>query len=195
MGFSGIQLGGIENPELLDRILSKIDDAFEEFQSFEDWLSVYKEYFGRLEMAPYPYRFYMFEGLLNSCYPDENLRMREAPLEICTRSERFRYRLSKCLFSHADELPPSEKLLTKKMLASCKSCERCRLPQTMFVCPEECPKGLANGPCGEPLPSGKCPFMPEKDCIYALRMRLAQTYNNYSSLEETVIPSLDERRR
>ncbi len=65
----------------------------------------------------------------------------------------------------------------------------------MFVCPEECPKGLANGPCGEPLPSGKCPFMPEKDCIYALRMRLAQTYNNYSSLEETIIPSLDERKR
>jgi methylenetetrahydrofolate reductase (NADPH) len=30
----------------------------------------------------------------------------------------------------------------------CQLCGNCRLPHTFFVCPETCPKGLANGPCG-----------------------------------------------
>lgn len=173
LGFSGLQLGGIEKPELLERILDKINEAFEEFTTFEDWYQAYSEYYGRLEMAPYPYRFYMFENLLQYCQPQENLRMREAPLEYCSRKEKWRYRLSSFLFANADKLPASERRLTKKLLVSCHSCKKCRLPQTMFVCPEECPKGMANGVCGEVLPSGFCPYQPEKECIFNLRLRLA----------------------
>ncbi|MCR2493329.1 methylenetetrahydrofolate reductase C-terminal domain-containing protein, partial [Salmonella enterica] len=36
----------------------------------------------------------------------------------------------------------------KRPLVGCDTCGTCRLRDTLYVCPETCPKGLANGPCG-----------------------------------------------
>ena len=41
--------------------------------------------------------------------------------------------------------------LSKHAVVGCESCGQCRLGETLYICPETCPKGLANGPCGGPV--------------------------------------------
>ena len=70
--------------------------------------------------------------------------------------------------------------------ASCKGCNQCRLPMSLFVCPEACPLGFCNGPCGEVDVSGKC-FLTDTECAFAKHVRLAVALQDYAFLEETVI--------
>ena len=106
--------------------------------------------------------------------------------------ERFRRKLSGTLFANADKLPARERRLTKKLLASCHACESCRLPQTDYVCPEICPKGLANGSCGCGKANGDCELQ-ETECAFARRLRIANDKFDFSSLEEGAVPSLEKR--
>ena len=65
--------------------------------------------------------------------------------------------LKSLLFPEADQQPSSERLWLKKLLADCRGCGKCILPQTQFFCPYSCPKKLFNGPCGEVTSDGICP--------------------------------------
>lgn len=191
LGYSGIQIAGVERPEQVNTLLNRIAEALKEFSSFEDWLHTYREYYDRLDLAPYPYRFYEFEDLFSSAKLPEQIIHTPAEIRSLTAWEKFRYDLASKLFSHADTLPANEKSLTKKLLVSCRSCANCRLPLTQFVCPENCPKHLANGPCGAVKVDGTCEFA-HQECIHLKRMRIAALSNDYVSLEEKVIPPAGE---
>ena len=78
------------------------------------------------------------------------------------------------------------------MLVSCRGCDLCRLPQTDYVCPETCPKGLANGSCGCNKANNGCELM-DAECVYAKRLRLATSRVDYSSLEDGAVPPVEKR--
>ena len=185
LGCSGIILSHVEKPTQAESLLRRIEEALEEFSTFEEWYSAYCEYYGRLDMAPYPYRFYAFEDLLQKLYTAElpDVTTVEFPQE--TFFTRMRRSLLEKLFADADKLPSSERRLTKKFLASCRSCSSCRLPHTGFVCPERCPKKMANGPCGNALADGNC-FLTGKECIFAECVRYAAVKNDFTFLEEII---------
>jgi methylenetetrahydrofolate reductase (NADPH) len=191
LGFSAVQIAGITNVALLETVLQKIREAFREFQTFQDWRTAYGEYYDRLDMAPYPNEFYLFNKLLESDLPTEQLAL-AAGIRPLTRSERFRLNLAGSLLSNADKLPARERRLTKKILVSCRGCDQCRLPLTDYVCPETCPKGLANGSCGCCKANGECELTGE-ECIFAKRLRIADSRIDYSSLEEGAVPPVEER--
>ena len=191
LGFSAVQIAGVTNVSLLETIFQKIREAFQEFQTFEDWRTAYGEYYDRLDMAPYPNEFYLFDKLLETDLPAEQLAL-AAGIRPLTRSERFRHNLAASLFANADKLPARERRLTKKMLVSCRGCGQCRLPQTDYVCPETCPKGLANGSCGCGKANGDCELM-DAECVFAKRLRIADSRIDYSSLEEGAVPPVEER--
>ena len=191
LGFSAVQIAGVTNVALMETILQKVREAFREFPTFEDWRTAYREYYDRLDMAPYPNEFYLFDHLLETDLPAEQLSF-EPGIRPLTRSEKFRRRLAGALFSNADKLPARERRLTKKLLVSCRGCNLCRLPQTDYVCPESCPKGLANGSCGCGRANGNCELM-DAECVFALRTRIANSRIDYSSLEEGAVPSVEER--
>ena len=188
LGYSGIQLAGIDSTDRLQVILDRIAEAEQEFKDFETWQCAYNEYYEKLDMAPYPYKFYLYENLLSAAQPPVDLNINNAVIPEPTSSERTRYNLGKFLFAHAAELPASERKLTKKLLFSCKSCNRCRLPETFYVCPETCPLHLANGPCGASRANGSCRFNAKKECIYLKQMRLVNDLREYSALEERIVP-------
>ena len=191
LGFSAIQIAGVTNVSLLETVFQKIREAFQEFRTFQDWRTAYGEYYDRLDMAPYPNEFYLFDKLLESDLPAEQPAL-AAGIRPLTRSEKFRCNLAKSLFANADKLPARERRLTKKLLVSCRGCSQCRLPQTDYVCPETCPKGLANGSCGCGKANGDCELM-DAECIFAKRLRIADSLIDYSSLEEGVVPPVEER--
>ena len=194
LGYSGIQIAGLDRPGQINIMLNRIGEALHEFTGFEEWRSAYLEYYARLDMAPYPYRFYEFEDLFSKAHPSDMPRMAYAEIPPLEGGEKFRLNLAKKLFANADKLPAGERYLTKKLLVSCRACPSCRLPQTAFVCPETCPKGMANGPCGASKAGGECEHT-SKECIYSKRMRIAAQDNDYVSLEETCVKPLERRRR
>ena len=75
---------------------------------------------------------------------------------------------------------------------SCRSCDLCRLPLTDYVCPETCPKGLANGSCGCNKADNGCELM-SAECVYAKRLRIANSRVDYSSLEDGAVPPVEAR--
>lgn len=191
LGYSGVQIAGIEKPAQYSVLLERIGKALHEFPDFETWRTMYRQYYERLDMAPYPHRFYFFKNLFAGNQPPDEPLINEAGIPGCSSKERFLYKIGKTMFAHAGELPASERRLTKKMLFGCKSCDRCRLPEMFYVCPEKCPMKLANGPCGATNVDGSCFFSEDrekKECIYQKQLRIVNELREYPQLEEHVVP-------
>jgi len=78
----------------------------------------------------------------------------------------------------------------KGPLVGCQTCGFCRLPETAYVCPETCPKGLANGPCGG-TKDNVCEFG-DRECIHNQIYRVSKRAGLLAHLEETLIPPVPE---
>jgi methylenetetrahydrofolate reductase (NADPH) len=74
----------------------------------------------------------------------------------------------------------------KEPVVGCQTCGFCRLPYTSYVCPETCPKGLANGPCGG-TSDNTCEFG-DRECIHNAKYRIARDTGRLAELEGLLIP-------
>lgn len=81
----------------------------------------------------------------------------------------------------------------KRPLFGCETCGMCRLPETQYVCPETCPKGLANGPCGGTT-ANRCEFG-DRECVHNNKYRLAKENNLLEALETRLIPAVPQDSR
>jgi methylenetetrahydrofolate reductase (NADPH) len=64
-------------------------------------------------------------------------------------------------------------------------CGYCRLPDTFYVCPETCPKGLASGPCGGSR-DNVCEAG-DRECVHAVIYRLAKSRGRIDDLGRGLI--------
>lgn len=78
--------------------------------------------------------------------------------------------------------------MMKHAVVGCESCGQCRLGETLYVCPETCPKGLANGPCGGTA-GDRCEFG-DRECIHSVKARLAQAVDQTHILKQVIIPTV-----
>ncbi|NOY74614.1 MAG: hypothetical protein GXP32_02340 [Kiritimatiellaeota bacterium] len=185
MGYSGIQIYGIEVPEHVSTVRSKIEEALSEFNDFNEWKDAYIAHISRADMAPFSHRYYLYKNLFQE---RDAARSIVNPETIAAPSllEKLRHGLRKAMFSKDDQLAPDEHRLFKKIFAGCARCDYCRLPLTQYVCPENCPKGVANGPCGGGAADGTCELR-DTPCVYAERTRIAVWLNEMDSLEERYV--------
>ena len=79
-------------------------------------------------------------------------------------------------------------LISKHRVVGCESCGQCRLADTLYVCPETCPKGLANGPCGG-TEGDRCEFG-DRECIHSVKARLANEMGQSFVLKHKLIPTV-----
>ncbi len=77
---------------------------------------------------------------------------------------------------------------SKHPLVGCESCGHCRLEDTLYICPETCPKGLANGPCGG-TSLDRCEFG-DRECIHSVKARLAKRLDQTEVLRSKLIPAI-----
>lgn len=90
--------------------------------------------------------------------------------------------------------PKAQDVLLKTEFASkhnvvgCESCGQCRLAETLYICPETCPKGLANGPCGG-TQFDRCEFG-DRECIHSVKARLAKTVLETDILKSALIATV-----
>ena len=78
--------------------------------------------------------------------------------------------------------------LTKHSVVGCENCGQCRLGETLYICPETCPKGLANGPCGG-TSLDRCEFG-DRECIHSVKARLAKAVDQTEILKDKLIPTV-----
>ena len=186
LGYSGLQIGGVESLAAAKTAYQRILDAFAEFSDYKDWLDAVKDYYSQMDIVPYPWRYYLFDNLLTEGGTAEEANVSKSQIPEPASGERFRYNLAKKLFAKADRHPASERRLTKKLVVSCKGCGKCRLPQSLFFCPEACPLGFCNGPCGEVDISGKC-FLGDRECVHSARLRMAVSLRDYAFSEDVIV--------
>lgn len=56
--------------------------------------------------------------------------------------------------------------IIKVPMFRCKHCGECLLCSTAFICPQNCPKQLRNGPCGGTRENGSCEVYPDRKCVW-----------------------------
>lgn len=83
--------------------------------------------------------------------------------------------------------------IIKGPLFGCETCGMCRLAATQYICPETCPKGLANGACGG-TKENICEYG-DRECIHSRKYRIAKDANVLSQLEQWLIPSVPDEAR
>ncbi len=168
MGYSGVIINGIDTPEMLEIFRTKVMSAFNEFIKFEDWKDGYFSFTSRAEMFPYPRRFYIFNNLFSSAYPNLPV-MRFGRTPDCTIREKMIFNILK-FFKRANKSNLNSWM--KKVFARCVTCGNCMLPESHFVCRSECPKRLVEGPCGGSDGNGQCESG-NFECMHSKIFRLA----------------------
>ncbi len=190
LGYSAVQVAGVERPEHAESVLAKIAEALEEFRTFEEWRAEYQNHLSRAEPSPFPFSYYMFENLFQWQYPEGCLKVRDPRGCGLGTWEKIRYEICSLLLSKAHRQVPEEHYFSKKLLVKCRGCKYCRVSLTQFVCPETCPKGLANGPCGGSFAGGLCEFRDRK-CIYGQIFRNALWKKEVGSLEDRIVKPVE----
>ena len=185
MGYSGVQIYGIDIPEHIPTLRAKIEEALSEFKDFREWRDAYTSHISRSDMAPFSHRYYLYKNLFDERDVSAAIKNPE-PIDEPTLFEKIKHTIRKSMFSRDNLLAPDEHRLFKKIFAGCAQCDYCRLPLTQYVCPESCPKGLANGPCGGGTTDGTCELR-DMPCIYAERTKIAAWLNEIDDLEERYI--------
>jgi hypothetical protein len=56
--------------------------------------------------------------------------------------------------------------IVKVPLFRCQRCGECVLSSTAFICSQNCPKRLRNGPCGGTGEDGSCEVFPDRKCVW-----------------------------
>lgn len=56
--------------------------------------------------------------------------------------------------------------IIKVPLFRCQHCGECILSSTAFICSQNCPKRIRNGPCGGTREDGSCEVFPERKCVW-----------------------------
>ena len=192
LGFSGIQIAGVDTPDKIRLTAMRIKAALREFSSFDQWVEEYCAYQAKAEMAPTPNSFMMFEGLLSRQYFDPTVRFcRNGLFSGVKMQDRLLYFIKSMLFKHCDGQRPSGRRILKKILAGCSACGQCRLHDTAFICTEKCPKKLANGPCGGVRQNGRCEIS-SAICVHSRITAIREWQHDPDKLEDLYVPANDE---
>lgn len=199
LGLRGVHLCGVHTPRTLEQLLDATEELSRACPDLASWQTAWGELMrhpdGRpVQLVPEA-RYSLGSG---------NPGVAPAPGEL--RNYRLLRAVDRVLF---DERSPVARALAvglrrvelggfagralarleaaaKEGWLGCRMRGTCRLPHTFFVCPETCPKGLANGPCGG-TQGNTCEFG-DRECIHARIYRLAKHARALEGWERTWIP-------
>lgn len=191
LGFSGVHLSACHRPEeqkILESYIEQFKNlAHDELESL--WNSLWQVKFGK-EFIP-TLAYYSRQPTSSQLIKYQQLHfMHEALFEskIAKGIGRFIFQASFWENSVASKALLKLEFMMKHSVVGCESCGACRLGDTLYICPETCPKGLANGPCGGTT-LDRCEFG-DRECIHSVKARLAKALNRTDILKNKLIPSV-----
>lgn len=221
LGYAGVQLTAVHTWDALEELLRLVDDLEQELTLRGDWWLAWVDALSfkdrRVAQVAPPNGFDLFE-IARDRLPDGDVEPAQRPLEAEPLSQEMRkYRMldlvdhwvfqsgspgARVLATMLRRVPDGSALeailsrlerATKERAVGCQACGSCRLPHTFYICPETCPKGLANGPCGG-TSDNQCEFG-DRECIHNAKYRIAKEAGALRELEEVLIPAVPAARR
>lgn len=206
LGYAGVQVSGFSRAGDVRRVLDQVDIWRERLPTAEAWWREWEQSLrlpsGRAACTAPARSFFVFDAGCPGAAP-------------ASASERWRYRAlelthrvafapgspaTRLLRPLARLVPPDSRVASwlaraeqwiKSPLVGCRLCGDCRLPATFYVCPETCPKGLVNAPCGGS--TGNICEAGDRECIHARQYRLAKMAGCLDRLEQTLVPARARR--
>lgn len=205
MGYTGVQLTGIHTIKQLKTLEAQVAELSDLCRDKVTWRQAWDECMtfpngGKVEVTPngawyisdtssvkpptkdiVKYRFmsYMHHFLFDSGLGARMLRPLMKPI--------------KPRHGAMDRITERFERMVKNPLFGCETCGMCRLAATQYVCPETCPKGLANGPCGG-TSENLCEYR-DRECIHSVKYRIAKEAGVLEQLETWIIPAVPEEIR
>jgi methylenetetrahydrofolate reductase (NADPH) len=206
MGYAGVHVSGVHTLDELLSLEQAITEQRDSMTSLTDWIERW-------------YASWQMPGAPQVCFVPEIGAWEMGQSDVtATRRERLRYTLLSTVhgqfFSRtgwlsralgwsmtrpiwrggvaANALHALERTV-KRPLVGCDTCGSCRLQETLYMCPETCPKGLANGPCGGTR-LNRCEFA-DRECVHSVKYRIAKSANQLSVLAQTLIPCIEAGNR
>ncbi|WP_095158682.1 methylenetetrahydrofolate reductase C-terminal domain-containing protein [Pseudomonas sp. Irchel 3E13] len=206
IGYAGIHLSGIHEERQLRALEQALDHWEAKVHSSEQWAQAWAASWQMPGVPPVTFHPPNMDWRAGesrvSASPTEKLRYHllsgfHAQLFSRTTllSRAFGWAVQRPLWSTATGarwLHRIERSL-KRPLVGCDTCGRCRLEDTLYTCPETCPKGLANGPCGG-TQLNRCEFG-DRECIHSIKYRIAKAVGQTAVLSERLIPCVEVGRR
>jgi len=206
MGYAGVHLSGVHELKQLLALEERLEHWQAHIHSLEQWAPAWADS-------------WQMPGLPAVAFHPPQAAWRQGESKVsATRTEKLRYHLlhgfHALLFSRNNWLskvfgwavrrplwatPRGARWLhglersVKRPLLGCDTCGRCRLEDTLYICPETCPKGLANGPCGGTA-LNRCEFG-DRECIHSVKYRTAKAAKQTAVLTERLIPCIEVHTR
>lgn len=212
MGYAGVHLSGVEKTNDLLEVISQADALESKYSTIETWWSAWRELHtfedGRVVKFGLDNGLYLFgdkEPAKNSmdgppqvesaiATPEEKKKFNR--LDFIDRNFFHKNTLGGNFLSFClrvvNALPAGNALIrkfehtVKEPVLGCEMCGFCRIPYLFYVCPETCPKGLANGPCAG-TDENTCEFK-DRECIHNQKYRIAKDLGRLSELETVFVP-------
>ncbi|MBQ0140657.1 MAG: methylenetetrahydrofolate reductase C-terminal domain-containing protein [Kurthia sp.] len=191
LGFAGVHLSACHKPE--EQML--LESYIEQYQHLDLnalealWSSLWQVKTGKEFMPELPY--YSRQPTSSQLIKYQQLHfMHEALFEskIAKGIGRFIFKASFWEHKSAAKILLKTEFIAKHGIVGCESCGQCRLGDTLYICPETCPKGLANGPCGGTT-LDRCEFG-DRECIHSIKARLAKAVGQTDVLKENLISTV-----
>ncbi|AXO89775.1 methylenetetrahydrofolate reductase [Pseudomonas parafulva] len=202
LGYAGINLSGVHSLEQFVALEQALDTRLAQVQTLDDWQTAWDQAWqmagvetvsfhppghpwqegqrGVRASALEQTRYHLLSALHHQVFDRQTLLSRafgwgvRQPLWSTPKAARLLHRLERSL---------------KRPLVGCDTCGQCRLQDTLYICPETCPKGLANGPCGG-TQLNRCEFG-DRECIHSRKYRTAVTVGQTEVLTQRLIPCVE----
>jgi methylenetetrahydrofolate reductase (NADPH) len=185
LGYAGAYLGGNHQAESIRWIIRRseaIASRWEEFAEELAWAPKTKKGFYLYETPPAAAK---RPGLVP--------RFLEAMSKVFPVDRPGRLRgFFAAIFRRIDRRPAAARALErlefaiKSPMFGCEECGNCVLSYMEYVCPQTCPKGMRNGPCGGTF-EGRCEVV-DKPCIWVAVYDRAKATGRIGELQTYVPP-------
>lgn len=207
-GYSGIQVTGLHSVRKLLQLREAVDQVEAQVSDRLTWDEAWSEVMSPATspcrkpaaVAPENSWYMVQRGSSAAVTPKE--KRTHAAMKFIHKSffeSGLPARLMRTVIGKVARGSSKDKILTqvegfiKGPLVGCETCGHCRLAMTQYICPETCPKGLANGPCGG-TDLNKCEFG-DRECIHSRRYRLARDHDELDEMSEQIIATVPDTSR
>lgn len=185
LGYNGLQISGIHDPQTLEMVVRQIRTALENHTDYSRWLEAWNQHHAGIDFSPVPRAFYFFRPTEEplAMYDPARCSVSESEFPRPRLWERMRSRALSLLLN--DMLPEGVRNRLSRIL--CRSCRPCTdiLEDCEYLCISQCPKRLVHGPCGSGRPDGTCEFG-KGPCFFHRVLSLAHARRHLDRLETEI---------
>ncbi len=186
LGYSGVEISGIKNPETLDMVMEKVKEMLAAHKDLPAWIAAWNEFHNFIEFTPFSNGFYAFRSLMMSqlpAYKPEYAAPADKSWPLPRGGDSFRAFSMRLLLA-----PWAPKWVADSArFVACRRCKHagCGDENCYYLCPKACPKALTLGACGGTQPDGTCEFG-HAPCFFHRVLALAAARGELDKLEEGV---------